>query len=307
MKRTLLIIDFLNVAYRAFYSPIKAAVGPCTPQFPNGEPLSVTHNLISITHDLLAQTRASNVVFAFDAEGGNFREEIYPAYKAGRPGRPNELDIQLSRAREAIELLGYAIFEVPTFEADDVMATIVHQAETLRAGPDPAFEHIYVATGDHDLLAVVSERTTVLDLSRGHRQALQMTPDRIREQYGLEPTELIELKALTGDSSDNIPGVMGLNRRTGAELLSRYDSIAGLYKHLDELGDESLKAALIRDRHAVTLARRLITMSIDVPIELRPDSGLIGYLSRDSMANYLGRLGLGDLTRTLPRWHTGVN
>jgi len=303
MKRTLLIIDFLNVAYRAFYSPIKAAAGPSSLRFPDGEPLSVTHNIISITHDLLVQTRASNVVFAFDAEGGNFRKDIYPAYKAGRPGRPTELNDQLTRAREAIELLGYAIFEVPTYEADDVMATIVARAETLRDGVEPAFEHIYVATGDHDLLAVVSERTTALDLSRGHKQAIQMTPERIREQYGIGPEKWVELKALTGDASDNIPGVSGLSRRAGAELLNRYGSIVEIYKSLDTIADESLRSALVRDRHAVTMARRLITMRTDVPLELYADSGLIGYLSRDSMANYLGRLGLGDLTHTLPRWH----
>ena len=301
MKRKLLIIDFLNVAYRAFYSPAKATVGPASSWFPQGEPLSVTKNLIEISHDLIAQTGATNVVFAFDAEGRNFREDLYPAYKAGRPGRPPGLDVQLTRAREAIERLGYAIFEVPTFEADDVMATAAAQAETLRDGLGLAFEHIYIATGDHDLLAVVSERTTVLDLSHGHKSALQMTPARILEQYGIAPRRLIDLKVLAGDPSDNIPGISGLSRRAGAELLTRYGSITKLYAHLEEIEDSRLRAALLEGRSSIALARRLITMCDDVPLELRPDSGALGYLSRDSMVNYLMRAGLGELVRTLPR------
>jgi len=300
MKRTLLVIDFLNVAYRAFYSPAKATVGPRSNWFPQGELLSVTKNLIEISHDLIAQTGATNVVFAFDAEGRNFREDLYPAYKAGRPGRPPELDAQLTRARETIEILGYAIFEAPTFEADDVMATLAHQAETLRDGAGLAFEHIYIATGDHDLLAVVSDKTTVLDLSRGHKAALQMTPAKILEQYGIEPHRLIELKVLVGDSSDNIPGI-GLSRRVGSELLSHYGSIARLYAHLDEIEPARLHEALREGRSSIALARRLITMCDDVPLELRPDSGALGYLSRDSMVNYLMGIGLGELVRTLPR------
>jgi DNA polymerase-1 len=300
MDQILLIIDFLYVAYRAFYST-ETKTGPVSPKFPDGEPLSVTHNLINITHTLIAQTKATNVIFAFDAEGQNFRQEIYPQYKAGRPGRPAELDAQLSRARETIEMLGYEIYEVPTFEADDVIATLVHQAEIARNGLEPAFCYIYVATGDHDLLTLASKKTAVLDLSRNLHAPPRMTPAAIYERYKLDPNQLGDFKTLTGDSSDNISGIAGLTKKDATYLLQKYQNVTGIYKHLAEIESPVLRELLETGRPAVSLARRLINMNNNIPLTLHSDSGLLGYLSRDSMVNYLSKLGMADLVKTLPK------
>jgi DNA polymerase-1 len=300
MDQTLLIIDFLYVAYRAFHSA-ETTTGPVSARFPDGEPLSVTHNLINITHTLIAQTKATNVVFAFDAEGKNFRQEIYPDYKAGRPGRPPALDAQLSRARETIEMLGYEIFEVPTFEADDVIATLVRHAEIARNGLEPAFCYIYVATGDHDLLPLASKKTAVLDLSRNLHAPPRMTPAAVYERYKLDPNQLVDFKTLTGDSSDNISGIPGLTKKDATALLQKYQDVTGIYKHLAEIESDQLRELLETGRPAVSLARRLINMNNNVPLTLHSDSGLLGYLSRDSMVNYLSKLGLTDLVKTLPK------
>lgn len=292
MARRLLVLDFLNVAYRSFHAPARA-VGPRSADHPEGEPLGVTYGILHLTHELIRLYAVSNVAFAIDADGPTFRDQLFPGYKSHRPGRPVELNNQLSRALEAIERMGYATFAAPGFEADDVMAALARQAERL-------FEHTYLATGDHDMFAAVSERTSVLDLSGGFARLEQVTPERIKSRYGLEPRQLVDLKALLGDSSDGFAGCAGLRDTEAKLLLSRYNDLSGIHAALPEMPD-NLRFQLEHCWNQVRLARRLGALRTDLPIKLDARAGQVGVVPRDAATNYLLALNLGDLVRNVPR------
>jgi DNA polymerase-1 len=296
MARRLLVLDFLNVAYRSFHAPARA-IGPRSSSYPEGEPLGVTYGILHLTHELIRLYAVSNVAFALDADGPTFRDQLFPGYKGHRPGRPVELNNQLSRALEAIERMGYATFAAPGFEADDVMAALARQGEHL-------FEHTYLATGDHDMFAAVSERTSVLDLSGGFARLEQVTPERIRARYGLEPRQLVDLKALLGDSSDGFAGCAGLHDAEAKSLLVRYTDLAGVHAALPELPD-ALRTQLDHCWNQVRLARRLGALRTDVPVKLDPRAGQVGVVPRDSATNYLLALNMGGLVRNVPREQRG--
>lgn len=294
MARRLLVLDFLNIAYRSFHAPARA-VGPRSILHPDGEPLGVTYGILHLTHELIRLYAVSNVAFALDADGPTFRDQLFPGYKGHRPGRPVALNDQLSRSLEAVERMGYATFAAPGFEADDVMAALARQAERF-------FEHTYLATGDHDMFAAVTERTSVLDLSGGFARLEQVTPERIRARYGLEPRQLVDLKALIGDASDGFAGCSGLHEIEARALLAQYGDLARLHAALPELPD-SLRAQLKQGWNQVRLARRLGALRTDAPVKLDLLAGQVGVVSRDAATNYLVALNLGDLVRNVPREH----
>jgi DNA polymerase-1 len=290
---SLLVVDFLNVAYRAYHGGLHAH-GPATVDFPEGEPIWVTSGILRLVHDLARMYGVSHVSFALDADGPTFRDALFPAYKAARPGRPPELDLQLSRAQEAIERLGYAVFAASGFEADDVIATLARQSRDH-------FEEVFIVTGDHDMYVLVNERVNVLDISLGLHRLERVTPDFILARYGLPPRRLVELKALIGDSSDGYPGVAGLHESDARHLLAAYPSLAALLVRLPELARENAAARrILGDLSGVELRFSLAALHDDLPINLDPQAGALERRPSDATINYLTHIGLGSLVRGLP-------
>jgi DNA polymerase I len=283
----LLVVDLLNVAYRAHHSRLREVERA-------GEQLRVPLGVVRLTHELVFRYAITNVVFAFDAPGANFRERLAEGYKVGRSSRPAELDAQLPRTREALEVLGYEIYEMTDYEADDVIASLVRRGEKI-------FDHVFVATADHDLLAVVSERTTLLDLAAGLGRVTAWTPELVRARYGLEPVQLTDWKALLGDRSDTYAGVAGLTRRQASWLLRRFGSLDGIYAALPTIRLQRLRARLAEGREQAYRAHALARLVDDLPLHLDRRSGRVGAVSRDVAASYLVRLGLGELVSRLPR------
>lgn len=251
----LLVIDGNSIVNRAFFG-IKLLTTK------DGKFTNAIFGFLNILLKLKETAEPDAVVFAFDLKAPTFRHKMYDGYKAGRKGMPPELAEQIPILKELLQKLGYAIVEKEGYEADDILGTL-----STAIGPD---DFCYVATGDRDSLQLVRDNVSVLLASTkmGRAQTVEYTPALIKEEYHVTPEELIEVKALQGDSSDNIPGVSGIGPKTAQDWISKYHSIDYIYEHLEELGfTPKKKENLLNDKEQAYMSRTLGTIALDAPID----------------------------------------
>lgn len=257
----LLAIDGNSIINRAFYG-IKL-LSTKDGRYTNG-----VYGFINILNRLLESEKPDGVAVAFDLKAPTFRHKKYAEYKAGRHKTPDELLSQFPILKEWLTLAGYHCIECEGFEADDILGTLADTAEKS--------EHeCVIATGDRDSLQLVSEHTRVLlaATKMGRPEVINYDPAALFERYGLTPPEMIELKALMGDSSDNIPGVAGVGEKTATDLISRYHSIDYIYEHLDELDiKEGVRKKLEAGKESAYLSRELGTICRTAPVNTSLDA-----------------------------------
>lgn len=267
----LLVLDGNSIINRAFYGirPLTTKEGV----FTNG-----IMGFLNILLKLKEQTNPDGIAAAFDLRAPTFRHVMYDAYKAGRKGMPAELAMQMPLLKELLPDLGVAVLEQEGFEADDILGTLAENCR--RAGME-----CILATGDRDSLQLVTESTHVLlaATKQGQPQLTEYTPQLIEEEKGITPKQLIDVKALMGDSSDNIPGVAGVGEKTALSLITTFGSLQGVYDHLDspEIRD-SLRIKLENDREKAFLSYELGKIVCDVPLEQTPEALL--HLPRNDQA-----------------------
>ena len=246
----LLVIDGNSIVNRAFYG-IKLLTTK-DGQFTNG-----IYGFMNILIRLRQDCDPDRVAVAFDVHAPTFRHKMYDDYKAGRKGMPDELRSQMPILKQLLTLLGYTIVEKEGYEADDILGTLSAQCK----GDDKCF----VATGDRDSLQLVSDNTSGLLAATKMGKAVTVVYDKekIKEEYGVEPKGMIEIKALMGDSSDNIPGVAGIGQKTAGDLISRFGSIDYIYKHIDEIDiKKGVHDKLVADKDNAFLSRTLGTINL---------------------------------------------
>lgn len=251
----LLVIDGNSILNRAFYG-IKLLTTK------DGRYTNGIYGFMNIFHRLLEDCKPDRVAVAFDVKAPTFRHEMYTEYKAGRKGMPDELREQMPVLKELLTLLGYKIVEKAGWEADDILGTLSVQ---MKDG-----DKCFIATGDRDSLQLVSENTTVLLASTkmGRTQTVAYDSQKIMEEYGVTPKQMIELKALQGDSSDNIPGVAGVGPKTAGELIQKYGNIDYIYENIDTLEIKpKLREKLEGGKDSAFLSRKLGTISLEAPID----------------------------------------
>ncbi len=251
----LLVIDGNSILNRAFYG-IKLLTTK------DGRYTNGIYGFMNIFHRLLEDCKPDRVAVAFDVKAPTFRHEMYTEYKAGRKGMPDELREQMPVLKELLTLLGYAVVEKAGWEADDILGTLSVQMKDE--------DRCFIATGDRDSLQLVSENTTVLLASTkmGRTQTVAYDSQKIMEEYGVTPKQMIELKALQGDSSDNIPGVAGVGPKTAGELIQKYGSIDYIYENLESLEIKpKLREKLVVGKDSAFLSRKLGTISLEAPID----------------------------------------
>ena len=212
--KTMLVIDGNSLINREFYGmpPLTTKDGLYT-----NAVLGFVNRVIKYI-ELLSPDYAA---VAFDLPEPTFRHKEYAGYKASRKGMPDELAMQLPFVKEACEIFGLAVLSEPGYEADDILGTIAKKGEAKT----------YILTGDRDSFQLVSENVTVFYLS--NMAVVEYTPEKIFEVYGLEPRQLIDVKALMGDSSDEIPGVRGIGEKTALKLIRENGSLDGVYSSLE--------------------------------------------------------------------------
>ena len=257
---------------------------------------NAVYGFFNIVYKLIEEQKPDAVAFAFDLHAPTFRHRMYEPYKGTRKGMPEELRGQMPLVKELLRLLGYPILEVEGYEADDLLGSLARQGE--QAG-----DEVLLCTGDRDALQLITGRVSVI-LAKTAPQGAQyerMDPAAVQEKYGVTPPELIEVKALMGDSSDNIPGVPGIGEKGALALIQKYHSIDYIYDHLEKLEIAAgLRKKLAEGRESAFLSRQLGTICCEVPVpawrELTPsprqDDALYAFLSRLELNRLITRLGL---------------
>ena len=248
--KTLYLLDISSYIYRAFH----AIRGLGTSQgFPTNAAFGVTSMLLKV----LRERQPQYLVLAFDSKAPTFRHREYPEYKAHRPPMPEDLARQLPYIQKIIQGLNLPRLEKEGFEADDLIATLVREAR------DKGF-NVEIVSGDKDLLPLVQEGVVMWDPMKN----LRFDPGAIREKYGVSPAELVEVKALAGDPSDNIPGVPGIGEKTALKLISQYHTLDNLLSHLEDIKEKGLRAKLTEHADLARLSRRLVLLADQAPIEV---------------------------------------
>jgi len=251
----LLAIDGNSIINRAFYG-IKLLTAK------DGTYTNAVYGFINILNRLTELEKPEGVAVAFDLKAPTFRHKKYAEYKAGRKGMPEELAQQMPIMKEWLTLAGYTCVECETYEADDILGTLAALCE--KSGNE-----CVIATGDRDSLQLVSDTTRVLlaATKMGKPEIINYDKAALFERYGLTPHEMIELKSLMGDSSDNIPGVAGVGEKTATDLITRFHSIDNIYESLETLDiKESVRKKLEAGRESAYLSRELGTICREAPI-----------------------------------------
>lgn len=250
----ILAIDGNSILNRAFYG-IKLLTTK-DGRFTNG-----IYGFMNIFYKLTEEVSPDGTVVAFDLKAPTFRHKMYDGYKAGRKGMPPELAQQMPVLKELLKSLGYKIVETEGFEADDILGTV--------ASLCTADDMCYIATGDRDSFQLIRDNVTVLlpHTKMGRTQTEVYDTARIMEEYGVTPPQMIDIKALQGDSSDNIPGVAGVGPKTAGDLIKKFGSVEYIYENLETLDiKENLKNKLINDREKAFLSYKLGTIVTNAPI-----------------------------------------
>ena len=253
----LLAVDGNSIVNRAFYG-----VKPLTTK--DGLFTNAIYGFMNILNSLIQRENPDGVAVAFDLKAPTFRHKIYDEYKAGRKPMPTELAEQIPVLKELLKLFGYSTIELEGYEADDILGTLSLAAEQND-------DVCVISTGDRDSLQLVSEHTTVLlaATKMGRPEIIPCTPEYLMEKYGLTPPQMIELKALMGDSSDNIPGVAGVGEKTATDLVQRFKSIEYIYENLAELDiKEGVRNKLAVGKENAFLSKKLGTIYRTVPISI---------------------------------------
>lgn len=278
---SLLVIDGNSIANRAFY-------GIRLLSTKDGRYTNAIVGFLNILQKLKEMSNADHIAIAFDLHAPTFRHRQYAEYKAGRKGMPEELRQQMPVLKNVLSLMGYAIVEKEGYEADDILGTLSRAA---MAADMPC----YIATGDRDALQLVTDSVTVLLASTkaGHPETQMFTPATVEEKYGMPPMRLIDLKALMGDSSDNIPGVPGVGEKTAMTLLQTYPSIDALYADL-ETADmrDSLRAKLSNGKESAYMSRELGTICLTAPVDTEITHYAVQPMQREALASLLTELEL---------------
>ena len=252
MKK-ILIIDGNSIINRAFFG-----IKPLTTK--SGKHTNAIYGMVNIISKQLNAVKPDYAAVAFDAKHPTFRHEMYTEYKAGRKPTPPELLSQFPDAKEILEYMGITVLELPGWEADDIQGTVAKMAWEL-----PEAES-YILTGDRDLLQLIDERVSVLLATNS--DTLTMKRDEFYAKYGVEPSEFVDMKALMGDSSDNIPGVAGVGEKTAAGLIQSFKNLEGIYENIDDKSiSKGVREKLTRDRENAFLSRTLARIATDAPIE----------------------------------------
>ena len=280
----LLVIDGNSIVNRAFYG-IRALSNK------KGVFTNAITGFLNILFKLQNGFKPDCIAVAFDLKAPTFRHKLYGEYKGTRKPMPEELAMQMPYVKEILRAMGIKIVEKEGWEADDILGTLSHAAE---AEGNTAI----VATGDRDSFQLITEKVSV-NLA-GNKEDTLYTPEEIKEKYGVTPIQMIEVKALMGDSSDNIPGVKGVGEKTALDLIQKYSDISNIYDKIDELDiSPKLKQKLIDGKESCFMSRELGTIALNAPIETNMEAYIPAERDEVKLAEILTELEMFSILKKL--------
>ena len=277
----LVVLDGNSIANRAYFGvrPLNA---------PDGTPTNAVFGFLAILFKILEEEKPEALAVTFDVHAPTFRKQMYEAYKAQRKPMPEELVVQMPLLRQVMEAMNVPHYELAGYEADDLMGTISRRCN------EEGWNCVLV-TGDKDSFQLIGGGTVVRHVKSrmGQSETVLYDTDRFTEEYGFGPPGIIELKALMGDSSDNIPGVAGVGEKTALDLIRRYGTVERIYGELDTLDiRDSLRKKLEAGREMAELSHRLVVIDRNVPMEFKPEDALRRPMDNDRLYQLFSALGL---------------
>ena len=282
MRKKVTLIDGSGFIFRAYH-----ALPPFTR--PDGTPVGAVFGFCNMLMKFLSDKELSErIAVIFDAGRETFRMEIYPEYKAHRPPAPDDLIPQFPLFREAALAFGLPVVEKVGFEADDVIATYADQAKA--AGYD-----VVIISADKDLMQLVNDHVSMIDPLKNR----PIGEAEVLEKFGVSPHKVIEVQALMGDSSDNVPGVPSIGPKTAAELISQFGSLEGIYENLDAIKQPKRRQVLEENREKAFISRDLVTLRKDVPLELSLSDLANHTLDQSKLAGFFKEQGFNNLIKRL--------
>jgi DNA polymerase-1 len=272
----LVLIDGHALVYRAYFAL------PSTMATAKGELTNAVFGFASMLLNVLRDEKPDYLAVTFDL-GRTFRHDDYPEYKANRAAMPDDLRVQFSRIDELLETMDIPTYAAEGYEADDVLAALAQQAEA--EGVDTL-----IVTGDTDTFQLIGPHVHVLAPRRSFGDTVTYDEAGVHDRYGLEPKQLIDYKALVGDTSDNVPGVRGVGAKTATKLLQQYGTVEGIYQHLDEVRSSRFRNALEKGRDDAFLSKHLVTIVTDVPVSLDLEACRVEEINREQVVELFREL-----------------
>ena len=289
----LLVVDGNSILNRAFYG-----IRPLTTK--DGMFTNAIYGFLTMLEKIKADTTPDRVAIAFDLKAKTFRHNAYALYKANRKGMPEELHMQLQPLKDLLAALGYKIVTCEGYEADDILGTLAKACENNS-------HECVIATGDRDSLQLVSDKVSVR-LAKNLNGTMIYTPQTVLEEYGVTPHELIEIKAIQGDSSDNIPGVAGIGPKGATELIQKFKTVEYIYEHIDELPiKENMRKKLKDSKDNALISRMLGEICVTAPVDTSLDAYVVTdgdkleaskMMGRLELFSLIGKLGLDNVDET---------
>lgn len=278
--KRLLLIDGNSVTFKAFYA-LYTSLG----RFTNSEGLhtNAIYGFNTMLETMLKNVDPTHVLVAFDAGKVTFRTKMYDNYKGGRAKTAPELSEQFPYVKELLAARGIQTYELPNYEADDIIGTLAKQAEANGFTTT-------IVTGDRDLTQLANDHTTVAISKKGVSEIERYTPAYVKEKMGVTPEQIIDIKGLQGDNSDNYPGVTGVGPKRAVDLVGKYGSVEGIYDNIDDITAKKLKEHLVADHDQALLAKKLATINRDAPVEKKVEDLVYDGPNREDLIAFYQRM-----------------
>ena len=283
MNKKLFLIDAHSHCYKAFY-----AIQHLTS--PDGRPTNAAYGFTGMLLKVLREQKPDYLAVVFDAPGPTFRHEEYAEYKAQRKPMPDELQPQIPLIKEILDAANVTTFSIPGYEADDIIGTLSKSASAEGI-------NTYIATGDKDALQLLDEHVRVYDTKLGK----EYTVKDLLIDKGIRPEQVVEMMALSGDTSDNVPGIRGVGPKTALKLIQQYGTLDGVLEHAQEVSGKALKSRLAEGAEVARVSHKLVTIDTDVPLEIGIDDCKVREPDNARLKELFGALGfkkyLSDLEK----------
>ena len=273
----LLLVDGSGYIFRAYY-----ALPPMTR--PDGTPVNAVYGFTNMLMKLVADTEAEYIAIIFDTARKTFRNDIYPDYKANRPPPPEDLIPQFDLIRDAVRAFALPSIAKEGFEADDLIATYARAAAADG-------HRVTIVSSDKDLMQLVGDGITMMDPMK----SAMIGPEQVVERFGVAPDKVIDVQALAGDSTDNVPGVPGIGIKTAAELINTYGDLDGVLAHAAEIKQPKRRERLIENADLARISRQLVTLRDDVPVDQGYDSFALRERDPETLLEFLAAQGFGSI------------
>ncbi|MEI7473891.1 MAG: DNA polymerase I [bacterium] len=287
-SKTLILIDGHALAYRSYFALERTGM-----KTRDGKHTWAVFGFFKAIFDLLARVQPDAIAVTFDCGRETFRLEAYSEYKANRQSMPDSMREQLQYIHEGVEALDIPIYKLPGFEADDLIGTIVTRAKSLG-------HKSLILTGDQDSFQLIDKEGQIKVLIPSKGELVEYDRDKVHEKMEIYPEDVVDYKALRGDTSDNIPGVKGIGEKTAVKLLKEFGTLDGVYEHINEITSKSIKSKLETDKEIAYKSQFLATIKLDVPMEFDFEHTHLTMPNIDKLSEFLTTFQLNAFLKQLP-------